>query len=326
MIKGLELSHKYYSEFGISMIKNRFPQYENRIAVGLAGNGSECFGFDDEISADHDFGPSFCMWLTTDDFESIGQKLMQSYNELPKEYMGYKRIVSAHGLGRVGAMKIGDFYRSFTGNETADLQLAEWLYIPEHFLAAATNGQVFRDDLGEFSRIRSALLSYYPEDVRIKKIAARAATIAQSGQYNYSRSMRRKETVAARLSLDEFIRNTISIVYLLNKKYTPFYKWMHRGMEGFVILSEIRGKLEELINIPVQKEAWDISAVHNWENKLNTEDKAVVLIEDICVRIVKELQKQGLTDKEDPFLDNHTSSIMSHIKDRQLRAMHVMRG
>ena len=49
-MKGLELSRKYYETFGSPMIKEKFPQFEERIAIGLVGEGSECFGFDDDIS------------------------------------------------------------------------------------------------------------------------------------------------------------------------------------------------------------------------------------------------------------------------------------
>ena len=53
-MKGLELAKAYYEEYGRPMIREKFPDYEGRIAVGLAGEGSECFGYDDEISRDHD--------------------------------------------------------------------------------------------------------------------------------------------------------------------------------------------------------------------------------------------------------------------------------
>lgn len=325
-MKGLELSKAYYKEYGINMIRDNFHDYENRIAVGLVGFGSECYGFDDEISTDHDFGPSFCMWLTDEDYISIGSRLVKCYEELPYEFLGYKRDVTSHGTGRVGVLRISDFYKGFIGNEKGTLTLNEWLFVPEHFFSMATNGEIFRDDLGEFSKIRTTLLKYYPEDVRIKKIAARAATMAQSGQYNYSRSMRRGEIVAARMALDEFIRSTISMVYLLNKKFTPFYKWMHRGMTGFTILPDIKEKLENLASMAIQMHSWREKEQMYWQYKLNSSDKAVVLIESICNLVIKELINQNLTDKNDSFLENHTMSIMSNIKNEQIRRMHVMRG
>lgn len=63
-MKGIEQARKFYTEVGIKMIADEFGDYQNRIAVGLVGHGSECFGFDDEVSRDHDFEVGFCMWLT----------------------------------------------------------------------------------------------------------------------------------------------------------------------------------------------------------------------------------------------------------------------
>lgn len=313
-MKGIELSQEYYMKYGLPMIRDKYPDYEGRIAVGLVGPGSECYGFDDDISTDHDFGPSFCMWLTDEDYAKIGAGLRDAYEKLPQTYMGYKRIVSAHGEGRVGVFKITEFYRNYTGKPDASLTMDDWLHIPEHFFAEATNGKVFRDDLGEFSKIRSLLLNYFPEDVRIRKIAARASTMAQSGQYNYSRAMRRSEIVAARLSLDEFIRSTLSMTYLLNRKYQPFYKWAFRGTESFKILAETRKMIEKLVSLPLQKDAWSKENDYLWKYSLNMNDRAVELIESICGLVVKELTKEGLTDQTDPFLENHTASIMSRIK------------
>lgn len=50
-----------------------------------------------------------------------------------------------------------------------------WVYVPESRLATVTNGEVFVDKLGQFSAIREKLLAFYPNDVRLKKMAARAA-------------------------------------------------------------------------------------------------------------------------------------------------------
>ena len=54
-IKGLELSKLYFENIYLPELRKEFPELLERMAVGLAGEGSECFGYDDEISRDHDF-------------------------------------------------------------------------------------------------------------------------------------------------------------------------------------------------------------------------------------------------------------------------------
>ena len=326
-MKGLELSEKYFEELGKPMLLEKYPDYYERMAIGLVGQGSECFGFDDEISTDHDFGPSFCIWLPREDFEKVGIRINMDYERLPKEFMGVlSRVVSANGGGRVGVHEIGSFYQSFIGNKREPQSLLEWLYIPEGYLATATNGKVFVDNLGEFNRIREKLLEFYPEDVRKKKIAARAAVMAQSGQYNYARLMKRGEHVGASLALSEFIKNTISMVHLLNKRYMPFYKWSFRSMTMLPKLKEVQEKINTLATMEFQQDAWKNVEKSDYLYECNYKDKKVVLIEEICQQIVSELQIQGMTEKQDVFLENHTLEIMSRIEDETIRARHVMEG
>jgi len=52
----MRINKQFYEEAAAPMISRQFPAYESRIAVGVAGEGSDCFGFDDAISRDHDFG------------------------------------------------------------------------------------------------------------------------------------------------------------------------------------------------------------------------------------------------------------------------------
>lgn len=73
----IERCRKFYENYGAKMIREKFPEYEERIAVGLVGEGSDCFGYDDEISKDHDYGLGFCMWLCQEDYEKIGKDLQE---------------------------------------------------------------------------------------------------------------------------------------------------------------------------------------------------------------------------------------------------------
>ena len=119
-MKGIEISRAFYEEFGKPMIEKEFCEYKDRIAVGLVGHGSECFGFDDEISKDHDFEPSFCIWLTDEDERKFGFKLFRAYRDLPKSFGGVSLSEkSLLGGETKGVTTISDFYRQYTGREGA---------------------------------------------------------------------------------------------------------------------------------------------------------------------------------------------------------------
>jgi hypothetical protein len=316
-MKGLELARQYYETMGAQMIKANFPSYQDRIAAGLAGEGSECFGFDDEISRDHDWGPGFCLWLADGDFVKIGKELQDCYDALDPSPLGYARRKNApEAAGRVGVLRVGDFYRKFIGLARAPASLAEWRRIQEHFLAQATNGAVFHDPLGDFSSVRESLLQFYPEDIRIKKIASRAAAMAQTGQYNYPRSIRRHELVAANVALSEFISKACSMIHLLNKRYVPFYKWMHRSILDLPRLRECYGLLLALCDHGFFDAAFG-------DNEL-AHGKIEETIEEICRHVLRELREQGLTDSEDDFLLGHCPAIVANIKDRELRSSHIL--
>ena len=326
-MQGLELSRRYYEEVGKPMLKREFPELMPRLSAGLAGEGSECLGFDDDISRDHDFGAGFCLWLSIEDYAEYGKKLQDAYDRMPKEFEGIPaRHVSERGGKRVGVFEIKEFISRFIGDEQPPKSLNRWLYLPEDKLAAITGGEVFEDGSGEFSKIRLALQEYYPEDVRIKKIAARAAKMAQSGQYNYARCMKRGDTVAAMLALDEFVRQAISMIYLLNRRYMPYYKWMFRGMKNFRILPDVSDKIRELLLFGDTGKMWEPPFPPGWNPYVNKLDPRVVKIEEICKEVIEELRKQGLTDSRDDFLEVHTWDIMKRIQDPWLRSLHVMEG
>lgn len=326
-MKGIELSQLYYGVYGRTMIREKFPEYEGRIAVGLVGQGSECFGYDDILSADHDYGPGFCMWLTDEDYEKIGEALEYEYSCLPQEFKGFKRLESERAGKRVGVMRTSDFYRSFIGTFPLPKSNAEWVRISEKNLATVTNGIVFRDDLGEFSKIRDSLLKFYPEDVRVKKIVARAAVMAQSGQYNYARCMKRGENVAAGLAMSEFVSAAISMVYLLNKRYTPYYKWAHHGLRDLKRLSDTYYLIDELFELSPQNENWKNLDRITFLYGINFKDRRVEIIEKICEMVLSELKAQGLVeDTSENFLEAHLNEMMMKIKDINIKCMHVMEG
>ncbi len=295
------------------MLQEKFPAYRERIAAGLVGDGSECFGYDDEISRDHDWGPAFCLWLTKEDYGAIGASLQSEVNKLPREFAGIKaREESTWGSGRTGVFEIGEFYKRFIGFDHVPETLREWQVIPEEYLAAVTNGKVFTDPFGEFTAFRDKLKAFYPDDVRVKKIASRCMTIAQAGQYNYMRCVRRGEYVAARLSEARFINDAISMIFLLNRQYKPFYKWMHRAMKQLPVLGDIiYGLFSELV------------AVSGYGTEKSDYARKNNIIEEICGCIIGELKRQQLSDSKSDFLLDHGPAVQTKIKDTRMRDMNV---
>ena len=302
-MKGLELSERFYKECGEKMIEENFSHIKPYLATGLCGSGSECMGFDDSISHDHDFEPGFCIWLTDADEREFGFKLFRAYSNLPKEYNGFKLKERSNGdfSGR-GVMTITEFYREYTGKKEGPEMIGDWLYIPSHFLCEATNGEVFYDPFGEFTRIREKIKYGMPEDVRLKKISSCALLMAQSGQYNFSRCLSHGESGAARLALSEFVQKSIEMVFLLNKEHMPYYKWSFRAMKNLDILGEKAIILEKLLDTP---------------NEFSQEISQG--IESFCASVVGELKSQGLTDFDDDYLERHAYSINEKIADNRLR-------
>lgn len=301
-MKGLKLAEEYFYSHGLSMLRDKFSAYIDRIAVGLVGPGSECFGFDDEISRDHDWGPGFCLWIPEKDLAEIGNSLQKEYMKLPQKFKGYgPRVASPGEEWRVGVISIKKFYNTYTGLDHIPETNREWLYIPEQALATCVNGKIFRDTLGRFSQWRKSLLSFYPEDVRMKKISSRCMTIAQAGQYNFLRSVKRGDIFAGRYAENQFCTDVISLLFLLNRRYAPFYKWMYRAVRDLPILGEDLFRLiGELLS----------------ELDLNKKGE---IMENISAILVKELREQGLSDSSSDFLLDQAHVIHEKIKDQKLR-------
>ena len=249
-MKGLELSEAYYNEYGRKMLDNDFPQLKDYLAAGLCGSGSECFGYDDELSKDHDFEPGFIIFLPDDSI--VGRKdefeLERAYSSLPAEFMGLSRQkLSPAGGARHGVLRISEFLLAKTGLPRVPESYEEWFSIPEYSLAEAVNGAVFEDRFGLLTSVRERLANM-PRDVRLKKLAGKIWLAGQAAPYNYERCIKHGETGAAQMAMFQFSDNYISAVFLLNGKYRPFYKWTFRALRELDILGDTAPALEKLIS------------------------------------------------------------------------------
>lgn len=298
-VKGLDLCREYYESYGIPMLHEGFAEYEGKIAVGLCGEGSDCFGYDDVYSQDHDWGPGFCLWVTDEVYAAIGERLQQAYDELPKEFKGFHKADGPRIRERRGVQTIADFYERLLGrgnikNLTADITEDDinWESIPDEALAAAVNGEVFADGEGVFTAVRTLLQKGFPKRVAYLKIAEACARFAQGAQYNFGRMSSRGDKVAAALSLAEGLKQGMKLLYYLDGDYPPHDKWLYRGIAKNPKNSRAANLLYEIM---VQPEA-----------AVQKEDR----VEELAGLLADRLYEVDFTGSRERYLDAHTAELL----------------
>ena len=227
------------------------------------------------------------------------------------------RVISDYGV-RTTVLTPAMFYRSLIGSPAGPQTVLEWRRPPEANLAMCVNGRVFTDPLGEFTRTREYLQGYYPEQLRLKKIAARCMGIAQTGQYNFLRIAQRGDVVAKQVTLAKFVEDVVSMVFMLNKRFTPYYKWAFRAMRDLPVLAgEIAPLLEALYT--GERIEGELDPGNVLLREIGEDDRRVgVIVEKICALVAAELKRQGLSRSSGTFLAQHGEEVQRLVTDPDL--------
>ena len=298
MWNGLKISEVFFEEYGLPMLEKNFAEYKDEIAAGLVGQTSECFGYDDYISRDHDYAPGFCLWLPEELKKKIGDELQKAYDELPvEEFILNHRadvgmaepsnIMTGARSHRVGVHSIEEFYFEHTGMTKAPVTTQEWLATPMMHLSEAVNGKVLIK----------------------KKVAADLAMAGKTGQFNYVRSIKRGDIGAAYCCVTEFIYKITAALFLLNGRYMPYYKWRFRAMKEFTTLSCVAEPLLKLSQMSEEESPGKVD-----------------LIEEISGSIVKELVKRGWSSGYSDYLLDNAKLVMKTISDTEIASWNVFVG
>ena len=257
-MKGRELAEKYFVEVISGLIDNNFPMLRNKYAAGLIGYGSDVLGHDDEISRDHEWGPRCIIWLNDNDYNDYSTVLDQHFKEfLPSNFLGFSTkfkvdssmnclvpaLTGEKGMHHIAITTVSRHIKVQLGLDSSQLDLLDWLCIPEQKLLEFTRGKVFCDPVGEITHIRKKLY-YYPDPIWYFKMIYAWENINQIDII--SLCAKRGDGLSARITVNKVIERIIRLTFLLNRKYCPgTMKWFSRE---FLALPKIADKIKNTLD------------------------------------------------------------------------------
>ncbi len=298
--KGIDIARGFFKEQLSKSAKEHFQKEYEYMTFGLVGEGSECYGYDDELSKDHDFGISQTIWFPSEFgyCKNDVLDLLKNEAKIYQEKNGLK-----YDLGRKNVFEIDDFYEHYTNMRELPRTLKQWTSIPLQNLSVATNGEIFKVGKGDFVEKRDYLKAF-PKDAKLKSISFHLAIAAQTGQYNFPRLLERGDYISAYIVLGKYVEEIAKVSILMADKYPPFYKWLIKAAkETSVAWHKIEPIVSELIKT----------------NLMTHGSIALINIEKIAYLIIDELKKYNMSSSNDAFLLEHANQVLGCADSREVK-------
>lgn len=263
-IKGLTIAKDFFLQWGKPLLEQEFPALTGRIAAGRF-SGSDVLGADDAISRDHNWGPQFSLFLSEEDFHQVGAQLAECMNHAaPTQWHGFR--VDGAGDQNVLVECIPDWIREAIGFSAMPQTDQAWGIIVrkrevggaiearESALYYLKHGALWLNNNAEFAQWRSAL-AYYPEQVWYARLAEECFRLWQHGEYNFvQRVAKRGDPLATQLCLGKFAEGVMRLALLLQKDYTPYWKWLSYAFRKSDHADRYVSRLEALLGSTATEE------------------------------------------------------------------------
>ena len=201
-------------------------------------------------------------------------------------------------------MTISAFYHRLL--LASDWQSIDWQQVSDAALAAAVNGEVFRDDEGIFTAFRMKLLEGYPENIRYLKLADSAARFAQNMQYNYERMLKRGDFFTAAILLSDGMKEAMKLQHYIEGRYPLHDKWLYRSLKETENGQVLSAMLEELQTLAGQ---WEQTGLYMAQSGA-AQAPVLSQIELIGKFLVSEMYAESLISDTETYLDAHTDELV----------------
>jgi hypothetical protein len=305
----IDLSRAFFEELVEPTLQREFPVETAQTAFGVFGYGSEVLRLDDSYSRDHHWGIRINALMPDALFQTRRDAIVQTVSaQLPATWRGHPL---REGFTRTGGLELGSLEAHLTrtiGIDHAPRTYAEWLDLPEEDITHIIAGEVWSDPAGKFTAVRRALQQYYPEPVRLRRIAHWSRYYSGMGAYALKRAILRENEWYATITFARAIRLAVQLAFLLDKEYFPYDKWTYAYFER---LPRMAGRLKP----PVDQ------AVHiatPWERKLALLDQISDVLDRTMVEdgIVKpHVQFQGSPSSGYRLMERAYAEIIQQLPD-----------
>jgi len=307
-MKGLGIAKECFFEWCLPEVLSRhYPILSERVASCVLW-GSQALGNDDSLSVDHEWGPTFELVLTNDDYAKYGVALQQRLDESGRtDYKGYPLPAGSKNCrsyksprgdnvldARVNVMSLRVIMFTLFKESYPLKGIESWKYINESYLYYARHGAVFYDPL---QALTEELKPYrhYPEPVRKKRIVDELSNFSMYGPYNYpERVLNRSDPVLTLTAKAGLINAAMTTMMLLNGDFAPYWKWLHT---------------EFLKQHGIAEMALDITLL------TGTDDPEMqrYLVHKLEGHLRRRLHEEGYTDAPD---ETHLNVVIDQIKER----------
>ena len=299
-VSGLDLGRRFFQEIVRPLLTSAFPTL--RYAAALIGPGSETLGFDTEMSTDHDWGPRLFLFLREEDAaqgdvisDLLSYQLPETFADFatslpppasPKVSM-ITRLLTGPVKHRVIPISVRDFVRVQLGYDlTLPLEAVDWLTFPSHALGEMVAGEVYHDDIGELSAVRTRL-EWYPYDVWLYLLACGWQRIGQE-EHLMPRAGYVGDEPGSALIGSRLVRDIMNLCFLMEKRYAPYAKWFGTAFQRLQCAQEIGPLL------------WRAQQASTWSERVDTLARAY----EVLARMQNALQVCGaLPASASPFYD-----------------------
>jgi len=230
-MQGIELCKRFHFECIEPLLATHFPDL--RYTSALIGPGSEVFGYDTEMSTDHDWGPRVVLFLEAKDMYCVNGIRQVLQINCSQQFYGYPV-----DLNQTVITSLAQFIESKLATDLEKgPELLDWLTFPSQILAEIVGGEVFRDDKGRLTAVRKQL-QYYPHDIWLYTIASVWNRIGQE-EHLVLRAGYVGDELGSSIIGSRIIRDIMNLCFLMERQYAPYPKWFGTAFKKLDCANEL---------------------------------------------------------------------------------------